>query len=201
MHDQILIIDFGSQYTQLIARRIRDFNVYCEIHPFNDIPELKSNIKGVILSGSPYSVLDDHSPSIKVEDFSRSVPVLGICYGAQMIINNSNGIVDKSDKREYGRATISILGKDSIFNSISVESNVWMSHGDSIKKTPEHIEVLAKTSSIPVAAFKVTGHEFPVYGFQFHPEVTHTKDGKKMVSNFLFSICNCSLTFGVISNK
>ena len=192
MHDQILIIDFGSQYTQLIARRIREYNVFCEIHPFNNIPELSSNIKGVILSGSPYSVLDDNSPNINVESFSEYVPVLGVCYGAQMIINNRNGIVEKSQKREYGRATVSIIGKDPIFNDINVESNVWMSHGDSIKKTPDNIEILAKTSSIPVAAYKDMGHNHSVYGFQFHPEVTHTKDGKKMLGNFLFSICNCT---------
>jgi len=192
MHNQILIIDFGSQYTQLIARRIREFNVYCEIHPFNDLPELNPNIRGVILSGSPYSVLDNNSPSISINDLCRSIPVLGICYGAQMIINNCNGIVEKSDKREYGRATISVIGKDPIFNDISVESSVWMSHGDSIKKAPDHIEILAKTSSIPVAAFKVSGYNFPVYGFQFHPEVTHTMDGKKMLGNFLFSICHCT---------
>jgi GMP synthase (glutamine-hydrolysing) len=192
MHNQILIIDFGSQYTQLIARRIREFNVYCEIHPFNDLPKLNPNIKGVILSGSPYSVLDNHSPSISINDFCRSIPVLGICYGAQMIINNNNGIVEKSDKREYGRATISVIGKDPIFNDISAESSVWMSHGDSIKQTPNHVEILAKTSTIPVAAFKVSDHNFPVYGFQFHPEVTHTIDGKKMLGNFLFNICNCT---------
>ena len=165
--------------------------------PYIEIVEILNNSSFVAKKAKTYDeeknvAIKAPVNSISINDLCRSIPVLGICYGAQMIINNCNGIVEKSDKREYGRATISVIGKDPIFNDISVESSVWMSHGDSIKKTPAHIEILAKTSSIPVAAFKVLGHNFPVYGFQFHPEVTHTIDGKKMLGNFLFSICKCT---------
>ena len=190
MYDQILIIDFGSQYTQLIARRIREFNVYCEIHPYNKVPEITQNIKGIILSGSPFSVLDSSSPLLEAKSFSQYCPVLGICYGAQMIAHQYGGNVEKSDKREYGRALISIIGSDPIFHDISVESEVWMSHGDSIKQLPEKSELLAKTNSIPVAAYKMADNLHPIYGMQFHPEVTHSKDGAKMLENYLFAICH-----------
>jgi len=190
MTEQILILDFGSQYTQLIARRIRELNVYCEIHPYNNFPELTPNIKGVILSGSPCSVRDENAPSVDLDKFRKVVPVLGVCYGAQLMAQVFGGDVKPSQHREYGRAHLKIDDTDSsLLAGISPSSQVWMSHGDTIVRAPENIRVIASTESVHVAAFKV--EDELTYGIQFHPEVTHSAEGKKLMHNFVVNICGC----------
>ncbi len=190
MSQQILILDFGSQYTQLIARRVRELNVYCEIQPFNKIPPLSSDIRGVILSGSPCSVRDEGAPDVDLSMLTK-VPVLGVCYGAQLIAQKRGGRVLPSHTREYGRARLSTVDHHSnLLKEISLESQVWMSHADTIAEVPEDFEIIAGTSSVAVAAFKVRGKE--VYGIQFHPEVTHTTEGKNLLRNFVVHICGCS---------
>jgi GMP synthase (glutamine-hydrolysing) len=194
MTEKILILDFGSQYTQLIARAIRELNVYCEIIPFNKSFEFDASIKGIILSGSPSSVNDDKSPEVNIAAFIKQVPVLGICYGAQLTAKQFGGVVAKSNKREYGRAILQCKKKDIFLEGISAESQVWMSHSDSIKSLPEGFEILADTESIPVAAFKQsTSGNQSLYGVQFHPEVYHSKEGKTILKNFLTGICGCKL--------
>lgn len=190
MLQQILILDFGSQYTQLIARRVRELNVYCEIHPFNKIPPITPDIKGVILSGSPCSVRDNGAPNVDIKPFEK-VPVLGVCYGAQLIAHQHGGEVMPSHTREYGRARLSKLDQhNDLLKEISLDTQVWMSHADTIAKVPDEFEVIASTSSVPVAAFKMRSK--PVYGIQFHPEVTHTLEGKNLLRNFVLHICQCS---------
>lgn len=190
MTDQILILDFGSQYTQLIARRVRELDVYCEIHPFNHFPELTPNIKGVILSGSPCSVRDEDSPRIDLEQFRHQVPVLGVCYGAQLMAQQLGGDVMPSQHREYGRAKLHILDEDSsLLAGILETSQVWMSHADTIVRIPENFKVIASTESVAVAAFKI--EQELTYGIQFHPEVTHSSEGKKLLHNFVVGICSC----------
>jgi GMP synthase (glutamine-hydrolysing) len=189
MSQQILILDFGSQYTQLIARRVRELNVYCEIHPFNKIPTITPDIKGVILSGSPCSVRDEGSPNVDVRQFGQ-IPVLGVCYGAQMIAHQSGGEVVPSRIREYGRAKLSTVDQHNpLLKEISLDSQVWMSHADTIAAVPAHFEVIAATSSVAIAAYKVKGTQ--VFGIQFHPEVTHTVEGKNLLRNFVVHICGC----------
>ncbi len=194
MHEKIIILDFGSQYTQLIARRVRELNVYCEVIPFNKVPELDQHIKGIILSGSPFSVLDDNALQIDLDKIIGKVPVLGICYGAQYIANYFGGKVEKSDKREYGRAEIEVIASNDVFlKNISTESQVWMSHGDTIASIPDGFEIIAKTENIPVAIYhsKPDHFEKPVYCIQFHPEVTHTVEGKQFLENFVLRIAEC----------
>jgi GMP synthase (glutamine-hydrolysing) len=189
MSQQILILDFGSQYTQLIARRVRELNVYCEIHPFNKIPPITPDIKGVILSGSPCSVRDQGSPDVQLAQFLK-IPVLGVCYGAQLIAHQNGGTVLPSQIREYGRARLSFVDHHNpLLKEISLDSQVWMSHADTIATVPENFEVIAGTSSVPIAAYKV--RDTNVYGIQFHPEVTHTTEGKNLLRNFVVHICNC----------
>ncbi|MCZ8355982.1 MAG: glutamine-hydrolyzing GMP synthase [Cyclobacteriaceae bacterium] len=191
MPQQILILDFGSQYTQLIARRVRELNVYCEIHPFNKVPELNSNIKGVILSGSPCSVRQANAPDVNLELFRGKVPVLGICYGAQLIAQKSGGNVEASSTREYGRARLSKVDHhNELLKEISLDTQVWMSHGDTIKSVPTNFEVIASTSSVENAAYKIKNES--IYGIQFHPEVTHTTEGKNLLRNFVVHICACA---------
>lgn len=191
MSQQILILDFGSQYTQLIARRVRELNVYCEIHPFNKIPALTPDIKGVILSGSPCSVRDEGSPDIDLSLFKGKVPVLGVCYGAQLMAQRSGGNVIASKIREYGRAKLSTVDQhNELLKEISLDSQVWMSHGDTIDKVPDTFEIIASTPSVKVAAFQMKG--LPVYGIQFHPEVTHSTEGKNLLRNFVVHICGCA---------
>lgn len=188
MQETLLILDFGSQYTQLIARRIRELSVYCEIHPFNHIPEINSNIKGIILSGSPFSVRQTDAPIVDVAALSSSVPVLGVCYGAQLIAHLNGGVVAPSAHREYGRANLkSVVTNNSLFKDISEHSQVWMSHADTIVKIPETFEVIAQTDAVAIAAFQIKNSQ--IFGLQFHPEVTHSTEGKKILSNFLFEIC------------
>ncbi len=190
MHEAILIIDFGSQYTQLIARRVRELNVYCEIHPFNHFPELTSNIKGVILSGSPASVRDTNAPKIDLNKIRAKVPVLGVCYGAQLMAQLSGGEVVASKIREYGRANLKSISKNELLKGIPVDSTVWMSHADTISTVPAGFEIVASTTDVKIAAYKIKDE--PTYGIQFHPEVTHSVDGKKLLKNFLVDICHCS---------
>ncbi len=191
MAEQILILDFGSQYTQLIARRVRELNVYCEIHPFNHIPEITDDIKGVILSGSPCSVREEDAPDLDIDQFRGKVPVLGVCYGAQLMAQKYGGNVMPSEIREYGRARLSrVDGHYPLLKEISLDSQVWMSHADTISELPNGFEVIASTSSVEKAAFKIQGEE--TYGIQFHPEVTHSEEGKELVRNFVVHICGCS---------
>lgn len=190
MQDKIIILDFGSQYTQLIARRVRELNVYCEIYPFNKIPEPDASIKGIILSGSPFSVKDKAAPKADLEKIKGKVPVLGICYGAQYIANNYGGNVVGSEKREYGRANLSYIEPGfELLKNIKINTQVWMSHGDTIEKLPPKYSIGASTRDVEVGAFKNT--EEPTYGIQFHPEVYHTMQGKEILKNFVVNICGC----------
>ncbi|NCT94288.1 MAG: glutamine-hydrolyzing GMP synthase [Chitinophagaceae bacterium] len=192
MTEKILILDFGSQYTQLIARAVREANVYCEIIPYHKPFSYEPGLKGIILSGSPFSVNEDKAPNVDVAGFIQHLPVLGVCYGAQLTAKNFGGRVDKSNKREYGRARISIRQKDALLEGITDGSQVWMSHSDSIVNLPEGFEITATTESIPIAAFRKTGNDSqPLFGLQFHPEVYHSTEGKKIIKNFLVNICGC----------
>lgn len=193
MTEKILILDFGSQYTQLIARAVREASVYCEIIPYHKKIEFEPGLKGIILSGSPCSVNEEGAPDVDVQDLITKVPVLGICYGAQLTAKRFGGVVAKSNKREYGRATLQRKKEDVLFSTVSEESQVWMSHADTILQMPEGFELLATTESIPVAAFKKNGTTArALYGVQFHPEVYHSKEGKKVLRNFLVNICGCA---------
>lgn len=190
MADQILILDFGSQYTQLIARRVRELNVYCEIHPFLEHPEITDDIKGVILSGSPCSVLDDGSPRIDLSRYLKKVPVLGVCYGAQLIAHITGGKVLPSEIREYGRARLTHIDRHNpLMKEMVLNTQVWMSHGDTIESLSEDFDTIASTSSVKVAAYKQKDRD--VYGIQFHPEVTHSEQGKILLRNFVVHICGC----------
>jgi len=191
MAEQILILDFGSQYTQLIARRVRELNVYCEIHPFNKVPEITSDIKGIILSGSPCSVRDEGSPDLDLDGLRGKLPILGVCYGAQFLAQKYGGEVMPSEIREYGRANLDHLDLHfDLLKEMTHGSQVWMSHGDTIKTLPEGFEVIAGTSSVKIAAFKIKEEE--TYGIQFHPEVTHSLEGKNLLRNFVVNISGCS---------
>ncbi len=195
MQETILILDFGSQYTQLIARRVRELNVYCEIHPYHHAPEMTEYTKGVIFSGSPFSVHDPEAPQIDLSEYRGKVPVLGVCYGAQyMAHSGEGGEVRKSDKREYGRANLRFVDHDcSLFNNIHIGSQVWMSHGDTIFHLPEATKVVASTHDVEVAGYEIEGES--TFGIQFHPEVYHSSDGKQLLENFLVDICGCSQTW------
>ena len=198
MIEKILIIDFGSQYTQLIARRVRELNVYSEIVPCTKIPEITSDIKGIILSGSPLSVATVDKPEFHIEEVMGKRPLLGVCYGAQLIANVYGGDVQPSSKREYGRAFLHITESENpLFYGIDDESQVWMSHSDTITRLPEKFHLSARTASIDVAAFRSNekAFEHPVYCIQFHPEVTHTVEGKKILKNFIAEICGCEQTW------
>ena len=192
MTEKILILDFGSQYTQLIARRLRELFVYCEIHPYNHIPELTSDIKGIILSGSPCSVNETDAPMVDLETLMTHGPLLGVCYGAQMLAKEFGGVVSRSDHREYGRAMMQRSGSENaLLTGLSNESQVWMSHGDTITALPNNARVIATTESIPVAAFELDSAN-PVFGIQFHPEVYHSTEGLALLKNFAYSICGCA---------
>jgi GMP synthase (glutamine-hydrolysing) len=186
----ILIIDFGSQYTQLIARRVRELNVYCEIHPYNHIPEITANIKGVILSGSPFSVRNPDAPRPDLNQFRNKFPLLGVCYGAQLLADVSGGEVMRSETREYGRAHLDFVNdKHTLLNGVSQNSQVWMSHGDTIKVIPDNFEIIASTHDVKVAAYHIKDEN--TYGIQFHPEVYHSTEGTKILKNFVVDICGC----------
>jgi GMP synthase (glutamine-hydrolysing) len=193
MTDKILILDFGSQYTQLIARVVREANVYCEIVPFHKEIEYSAQLKGIILSGSPFSVNEEKAPMVDVKAMAEKLPVLGVCYGAQLTAKIFGGNVAKSDKREYGRANFQVSQTDALLENLPSNSQVWMSHSDTIKQLPEGFELLGTTESIPVAAFKSANTAAnPIYGLQFHPEVYHSAEGKNVLKNFLVNICGCS---------
>ncbi len=186
----IQIYDFGSQYTQLIARRIRELNVYCEIIPFQKFPQLNENVKGIILSGSPFSVLDENAPMINMNEVLGKVPILGICYGAQLYAHLHGGKVSKTVAREYGRANLLNIINNELLKGIPINSKVWMSHGDTIKELPENCEIICTTTNIPIAAYIDKVSQF--FGVQFHPEVYHSEHGKILLHNFVVEICGIS---------
>lgn len=189
MLEKILILDFGSQTTQLIGRRVRELGVYCEIVPYHNLPDDLSGIKGIILSGSPYSVYQEDAFRIDLGKIIGKLPVLGICYGAQFIANEGGGKVESCATREFGRAHLEIIDQaDPLLCGLSQGSQVWMSHGDTITALPENAKVIAKTDSIPTAAYKVCDEQ--VWGVQFHPEAYHSEEGTKLLANFL-NICKC----------
>ena len=191
MTEKILILDFGSQYTQLIARRVRELNVYCEILPYNKAPKLDETVKGVILSGSPCSVREADAPDLDLSMYRGKLPLLGVCYGAQLIAHKSGGVIQPSTIREYGRARLNnVHTSEELFKEILPDSQVWMSHGDTIVEIPSNFEILSSTENVRVAAYKVQGEQ--TYGIQFHPEVTHSTQGKEILRNFLVQICGCS---------
>ncbi len=189
--EQILILDFGSQFTQLIARRVRELNIYCEIHPYNKLPPIGPDVRGVILSGSPCSVRDADAPDVHLAAFRHKLPILGVCYGAQLLAQRSGGLVQPSAIREYGRARLNSLDSASpLMAGLDLQTQVWMSHGDTITEIPADFEVIASTETVRVAAFQV--RDEPTYGIQFHPEVTHTLQGKQLLQNFAVDICGCT---------
>ena len=191
MQETIIILDFGSQYTQLIARRIRELNVYCEIHPFNKSIPHTTNIKGIILSGSPASVHDLNAPTLKLDEWRGKVPILGVCYGAQLLAKQYMGEVTPGKVREFGKAQLVVSNSSSkLLSSIDSSSQVWMSHGDTISKLPTGFKLTAATSDTAIAAFE--SETEPTFAIQFHPEVTHTTEGKKILKNFVYTICGCS---------
>ena len=191
MHEMILILDFGSQYTQLIARRVREMNVYCEIHPWDKCPEITANIKGVILSGSPFSVRDEASPKPDLEKIKAKVPLLGVCFGAQYLANKFGGEVLPSTIREYGRAHLSFIDHANVLmRGMSDGSQVWMSHGDTIKKVPQNYKIIASTTDVAIAGFQIANEN--TFGIQFHPEVYHSLEGAILLRNFLVDVCACS---------
>ena len=189
MTEKILIIDFGSQVTQLIGRRLREINVYCEIHPFNKIPEIDGSVRGIILSGSPCSVRDAGAPQINLDGIKGKMPLLGICYGAQYLAREFGGEVAASAAREYGRAILTVKGSSPLFEGMPEKSQVWMSHGDTITRLPEKGEVIASTEDVTNAAYHIKGED--TYAVQFHPEVFHTTEGGRILANFALKICGC----------
>ncbi len=194
MQEKILILDFGSQYTQLIGRKIRELNVYCEIHPFNHFPEIDESVKGVVLSGSPFSVRDAEAPRPDLSKIKGKLPVLGICYGAQYMVHFFGGEVAFSNSREYGRARLGFIDHDcELFQGMNLHSQVWMSHSDTIIRLPEKYKVVASTEDVNFAAYKID--EEPTYAIQFHPEVYHTTEGQQLLKNFTVDICGCSQTW------
>jgi GMP synthase (glutamine-hydrolysing) len=191
LNERIIILDFGSQYTQLIARKIRELNVYCEIHPFSNVPDIDNTVKGIVLSGSPFSVRDKKAPMPDMEKIKGKLPLLGICYGAQVIAHSLGGEVLPSKIREYGRANLQYIDRDSgLLNDLSDNTQVWMSHGDTISKIPSGFKIIGSTGDVKVAAYKSLSEK--IYGIQFHPEVYHTTEGKTILYNFVVNICNCT---------
>lgn len=191
MSEKIIILDFGSQYTQLIARRVRELNVYCEIHPYNNLPEFDEGVKGVIFSGSPYSVRQEDAPQIDISSIQSRFPLLGVCYGAQYLAQKSGGEVLPSEIREYGRANLQFVDHENpLLKGIPAQSQVWMSHGDTIKNVPANFNIIASTDKVRVAAYQIEGTD--TYGIQFHPEVTHSTDGQILIKNFVVDICKCA---------
>ncbi len=190
IQEKILILDFGSQYTQLIARRVRELNVYCEIHPFNKIPTLDESIKGVILSGSPYSVRDEEAPIPDLSKIKGKLSTLGVCYGAQYLAHFYGGEVLPSNKREYGRANLTYIDRSNLLmQELEPDTQVWMSHGDTIERLPDNYQPIASTKQVQYGAYQIQGE--PTWGIQFHPEVYHTVQGKTLLRNFVVDICGC----------
>ena len=192
--EKIIILDFGSQYTQLIARRVRELNVYCEIHPFNKIPQLDESVKGVILSGSPASVRDEDAPKPDLSNFKGKLPLLGVCYGAQYLALLGGGEVEGAPSREYGRAILTVTDpNDPLMKGLPSPTQVWMSHGDTITKLPESYKIIGSTESVKAAAYHIENEK--TWGIQFHPEVYHSVAGKDLLANFVLRICGCSGTW------
>lgn len=196
--ERILILDFGSQYTQLIARRVRELNVYCEIHPFDKIPEIDAEVKGVILSGSPASVRDENAPIPNLDNIKGQLPLLGVCYGAQYLANAYGGEVKGAPSREYGRAMLTVtVPEDPLMHGLPSPTQVWMSHGDTITSVPANYEIIGSTDNVRVAAYHIGGEM--TWGIQFHPEVWHSTDGPKLLKNFVMDICGCAGTWSPAS--
>ena len=192
--EKILILDFGSQYTQLIARRIRELNVYCEIHPFHKVPEIDADVKGVILSGSPYSVNDPEAPKPSLDAFKGKLPLLGVCYGAQLLAQMAGGTVKGAPSREYGRAMLTVVdAEDPLMVGLPSPTQVWMSHGDTITDIPAGFHIIGSTENVRVAAYHIEGER--TWGIQFHPEVYHSTDGTQLLRNYVMGICGCSGTW------
>ena len=186
----IIILDFGSQYTQLIARKIRELNVYCEIHAYNKIPELTAEVKGVVLSGSPYSCNDADAPHPDLSAIKGKLPLLAVCYGAQYLAKTGGGNVLPSRIREYGRANLQYIDtQNPLLKGISPNSQVWMSHGDTIERVPENYRLICSTDSVKYAGYQIENEQ--TYAIQFHPEVSHSLEGLKMLRNFVVDICHC----------
>ena len=196
--EKILILDFGSQYTQLIARRVRELNVYCEIHPFNKIPAIDADVKGVILSGSPSSVRDAEAPVPDLSEIKGKLPLLGVCYGAQYLAYAYGGEVEGAPSREYGRAMLSVTAPgDPLMNGLPSPTQVWMSHGDTITAAPANYEIIGSTDTVKYAAYHIGGEM--TWGIQFHPEVFHSTDGPRLLRNFVMEICGCAGTWSPAS--
>ncbi len=194
MTETILILDFGSQYTQLIARRVRELNVYCEIHPYHHLPVLGPEIKGIIFSGSPSSVRDNDAPMPGFNALEFGVPVLGVCYGAQLMVHQEGGEVAPSHLREYGRARLTRMAPDiPLLEGLSPDTQVWMSHADTILRVPDAFQPIASSGDVDIVGFKV--NEKDVYGLQFHPEVYHTTEGSALLRNFVIHICGCAASW------
>ncbi|MCQ2297240.1 MAG: glutamine-hydrolyzing GMP synthase [Bacteroidales bacterium] len=188
--DTIIILDFGSQYTQLIARKVRELNIYCEIHPYNKIPVLDSNVKGVVFSGSPYSCNSADAPIPNMENIKGKLPLLAVCYGAQYLAKWGGGSVQQSKIREYGRANLQYIDSTNpLMKGIGVGSQVWMSHGDTIERVPENYRCICSTDNVKYAGYQIEGEE--TYAIQFHPEVHHSVDGLTLLKNFVVDICHC----------
>ncbi len=188
MHQKIIILDFGSQTTQLIGRRVRELNMYCEIVPYNKFPLNDPSVIGVILSGSPFSVYDEKAFKTELADIRGKYPLLGICYGAQFMAYANGGTVESADSREYGRAKLEYINaSDPLLKGIETGAQVWMSHGDTITALPDKFKIIASTDHVPVAAYRVEGEQ--VWGVQFHPEVYHSECGTEILRNFVVDIC------------
>jgi len=190
MVEKIIILDFGSQFTQLIGRRLRELNVYCEIYPYNKIPDLDESVKGVILSGSPFSVRDPKAPTVDLSEIKGKLPLMAVCYGAQYLAHHFGGEVNPSLAREYGRAILNVTDQNCpLFKGVSKESQVWMSHGDTIARLPKGAVIVASTGDIENAAYRIEGEQ--TFAVQFHPEVFHSTEGSKMLENFVMGVCGC----------
>ena len=198
MQEKIIILDFGSQTTQLIGRRIRELNVYCEIVPYNKFPKDDDSVKGVILSGSPFSVYDASAFKVDLSGIRGKYPILGICYGAQFIAYSNGGTVEPAGTREYGRAHLETFDRENpLFKDVRKHTQVWMSHGDTITSIPANFKVIASTDKVKIAAYQVEGEQ--VWGVQFHPEVFHSEDGTQMLRNFVVDVCGCSQSWSAAS--
>ena len=198
MQEKIIILDFGSQTTQLIGRRLRELNVYCEIVPYNKFPYGDESVKGVILSGSPFSVYDKSAFKVDLSGIRGKYPILGICYGAQFISYSNGGRVEPAGTREYGRAHLGSFDSENVlFKGVRKNTQVWMSHGDTITAIPDNFKIIASTDKVAIAAYQVSGEE--IWGVQFHPEVFHSEDGTQMLRNFVVDVCGCSQSWSAAS--
>lgn len=189
MQEKVIILDFGSQYTQLIARRVRELNVYSEIHPWNKAPEIDDSVRGIILSGSPHSVRDEKAPKPDLSAYRGKLPLLGVCFGAQYLAQSSGGEVLPSEIREYGRANLAFVDQHPLLEGVNEGSQVWMSHGDTIKKVPSNFKTICSTGDVTYAGYAIEGET--TFGIQFHPEVYHSTDGAALLKNFVVNIAGC----------